>query len=81
MLSVRPSSGVLAAHSRLTLTATFAPRAEAPLSASVLCSVRRMSRALALNVKGEGHALRDSMQARTCTCKEPSAGKVNEWRY
>lgn len=64
VLSVRPSSGVLAAHSRLALTAVFAPRVEAPLNASVLCSVRRMSRALALNVKGEGYALRDSMQAR-----------------
>ena len=79
VLSVRPSSGVLAAHSRLTLTAIFAPRLEAPLNASVLCNVRRMSRPLALNVKGEGCALRDSMQVRICERMEPSAEKVNEW--
>ena len=79
MLSVRPSSGVLAAHSRLALTAIFAPRVEAPLNASVLCSVRRMSRPLALNVKGEGYALRDSMQARACKRKEQVAEKVNDF--
>ena len=65
VLNVKPSSGVLAAHARLPLTVVFAPRLEAPLSTGVLCSVRRMSRPLALNVKGEGYALRDSMQVRT----------------
>ena len=62
MLSVKPSSGVVEAHSRLKLTAVFAPALEAPLNVSIVCTVRRMSRPLALNVKGEGYALRDSMQ-------------------
>ena len=37
-----------------------------------------MSRPLALNVKGEGCALRDSMQARACMGKHQFARKVNE---
>lgn len=62
VLGVKPSTGIVAAHSRLSLTATFAPAAEAPLTGRITCAMRRMSRPLALTVKGEGYLLRDSMQ-------------------
>ncbi len=62
VLSVKPSTGVVAANSRLGLTATFAPAAEAPLAGRITCAVRRMSRPLALTAKGSGYLLRDSMQ-------------------
>jgi len=84
VLSVRPSTGVVAAHSRLDLTATFAPAAEAPLAGRISCAVRRMSRPLALTAKGSGYLLRDSMQvhntivANICAHQLPATWLI-EW--
>jgi hydrocephalus-inducing protein len=60
-LSLEPCSGTVAAKSRKAITATYKPDEEAAINHSVQCRVQQKAVPLAINVKGEGYAVRESL--------------------
>lgn len=60
-LSVSPLSGVIPPKSSVTIHAIFQPSQERPFNWQMLCKVKRKSRPLQLNIKGEGVAVHQGL--------------------
>lgn len=60
-LSVSPMSGVIPPQSDIPLEIIFAPKVETSFNYNLLCSVKRKSRPVSLNVKGIGYILHHSV--------------------
>ncbi|KXZ49496.1 hypothetical protein GPECTOR_21g722 [Gonium pectorale] len=62
MVVLEPSSGTVPAQGSVTISATFTPRLERDINYNVLCTVKNKPTRLALNIKGEGTAIHESLQ-------------------
>lgn len=61
ILSFEPQSGTIPPGGKQVVAVTFAPTLERAVNFSAVCSVRKKATRLALNVKGEGFAVRASL--------------------
>ena len=65
IVEFEPSSGVVPPNSSLELRATFTPRLEKAIIHNVVCNVKKKPTRLALNVKGEGYAIHETLNIET----------------
>eukprot|EP01135_Chromosphaera_perkinsii_P007876 Nk52_evm68s1020 gene=Nk52_evmTU68s1020 len=61
LLQISPMSGTVAANTEIPVNILFTPKGEKEFNFNVTCIVKKKPTPLAVNVKGEGYAIRDSM--------------------
>jgi hydrocephalus-inducing protein len=73
ILEISPMKETVRPNGRIPVTITFNPNAEKKYNFTLLFNVKRKTNPLSLNVKGEGYAIRDTMQV------ESDEGLVSNW--
>ena len=61
-IEFEPSSGIVPPNSSVELQATFSPHQERSLNYNVVCTIKKKSTKLTLNIKGDGCAIHETLQ-------------------
>ena len=61
-VDIQPSQGVVPPNGNVRVAVTYAPRSEKSHNINLMCAIRNKAKPLALNVKGEGYAVHDSLR-------------------
>eukprot|EP01028_Stygiella_incarcerata_P012050 TRINITY_DN7246_c0_g1_i2.p1 TRINITY_DN7246_c0_g1~~TRINITY_DN7246_c0_g1_i2.p1 ORF type:complete len:3099 (+),score=817.41 TRINITY_DN7246_c0_g1_i2:4292-13588(+) len=70
VLSIQPSSGTVPPRGRAPIEVAFSPHSEESYNFNVLCHVKRMSRPLSLNVKGDAFKVHEALTIESTDGKE-----------